>query len=315
MEQILTHPRHPYTRGLIACRPPLAHRLRRLPLLNAEMPEPTAEIRTQDEELQRVSSLTAQKPMMEVRHLSVAYPGKPPVNAVSDVSFSLYKGETLGLVGESGSGKTTLGRAILGLVSVQTGEVIYGGRNLVALNAGAWRPLRPRLQMIFQDPFASLNPRMRIGDAVAEPLAWHGLCKDASECHEQVLYLLEMVGLDAAYFDRYPRELSGGQRQRACIARALATSPDLLICDESVSALDVSIQAQVLNLLQDIQEARGLTMIFISHDLSVIRQISDRMLVMKDGQIVENGATSVICAKPQTEYTQNLLKAVPKQNA
>ena len=314
-EQILKSPCHPYTQGLIACRPPLEHRLVRLPVANREQAGHAVQIRTREEELSRVELLLAQKPLMEVRHLEVIYPGKPPVHAVNDISFSLFPGETLGLVGESGSGKTTLGRALLGLVSAQQGEVIYADRDLIRLSPAAWRPLRPRLQMIFQDPYDALNPRLSIGEAIAEALAWHGLCRDARECREQVLALLDTVGLGADYFGRLPRELSGGQRQRACIARALATEPDLLICDESVSALDVSVQAQVLNLLQDIQQTRSLTMIFISHDLSVIRQISDRMMVMQDGRMREIGATATICANPQTEYTHKLLHAIPGQKA
>jgi len=315
--QILSNPQHPYTRGLIACRPPIAHRLYRLPVFNPDQPELalSTAIRPREEELQRVELQRAQKPMLEIRHLEVSFPGKPPVKAVNDVSFDVYKGETLGLVGESGSGKTTLGRAILGLVSIQSGSVLYGDKDLTQLSQGGWRPLRPRFQMIFQDPYGALNPRMRIGEAVAEPLAWHGLCKDDRKCREEVMALLETVGLDATHYTRFPQALSGGQRQRVCIARALATQPDLLICDESVSALDVSVQAQVLNLLQDLQDARGLTIIFISHDLAVIRQVSDRMLVMKDGKIVENGATSTICVNPKTEYTLNLLKAIPGQKA
>jgi peptide/nickel transport system ATP-binding protein len=312
-KQILESPNHPYTRGLIACRPPLEHRLHRLPVANREGNVQSVQIRTRPEELSRVELLMAQKPLLEVRHLEVTYPGKPPVHAVSDISFSVFPGETLGLVGESGSGKTTLGRALLGLVSAQRGEVIYSDRDLMRLSPAAWRPLRPRLQMIFQDPYDALNPRLSIGEAIAEVLAWHGLCHDAGECRVRVLALLDTVGLDAEYFGRFPRELSGGQRQRACIARALATEPDLLICDESVSALDVSVQAQVLNLLQDIQQARSLTMMFISHDLSVIRQISDRMLVMEHGRMREIGATATICANPQTEYTLKLLKAIPGQ--
>ncbi len=323
VEQILQSPQHPYTQGLIACRPPLDRRLHRLPVISDFLPQQSTDNRqpttdnpqptthySPEEELSRVRSLSAQEPLLRVRNLGVRYPGRPPVQAVSGAAFDLYPGETLGLVGESGSGKTTLGRALLRLVDAQSGSAHYQGYDLLALSPRELRPLRRELQMIFQDPYASLNPRLRIGDAIAEPMRLHGLCRNTA-CKDRVVALLETVGLTPAHYERYPHELSGGQRQRACIARALAVEPKLLICDESVSALDVSVQAQVLNLLQDLRDVRGLTMLFISHDLSVIRQISDRMLVMKDGQIVESGATAEVCARPKSDYTKLLLEAVP----
>ncbi len=335
-EQILRSPRHPYTQGLIACRPPLERRLSRLPVISDFLkptapsssdeaslrqgkadtpfpshPTPRYSSLTPGEERSRLERLTSQQPVLEVNNLSVRYPGRPPVQAVSGAGFELYPGETLGLVGESGSGKTTLGRALLRLTDAQSGTAYFRGLDLLALTPGELRPLRRELQMIFQDPYASLNPRLRIGDAIAEPMRIHGISRNAAACKDQVVDLLETVGLSAAHYERYPRELSGGQRQRACVARALAVNPTLLICDESVSALDVSVQAQVLNLLQDLREARGLTMIFISHDLSVIRQISDRIIVMKDGRIVESGAAAEVCTQPKSAYTQQLLAAVP----
>ena len=323
VEQILQQPQHPYTQGLIACRPPIDRRLRRLPVIADFLPD-KSKIKSQkssiknhhpytfEEENDRVQTLLAQAPLLEVNNLSVTYPGRPPVQAVANANFKLYPGETLGLVGESGSGKTTLGRAILRLVEAGTGTVSYQGKDLLTLSSRELRPLRRDLQMIFQDPYASLNPRMRIGDAIAEPMRFHQPGLGSAKCREQVMEILETVGLGSEYYERYPHELSGGQRQRACIARALAVNPALLICDEPVSALDVSVQAQVLNLLQDLRESRGLSMIFISHDLSVIRQISDRILVMKEGRIVESGATGEVCASPQSDYTKQLLEAVPK---
>lgn len=320
--QILQNPQHPYTQGLIACRPPIDRRLRRLPVIADFLPDTSKIIHHQspiinhqpysfEEEYDRVQTLLAQTPLLEVDNLSVTYPGRPPVQAVASANFKLYPGETLGLVGESGSGKTTLGRAILRLVKANAGRVLYRGRDLMGLSGRELLQVRKELQMIFQDPFSSLNPRLRIGEAIAEPMRWQGICRSADGCRQEVVKLLETVGLSPAHYMRYPHELSGGQRQRACIARALAVHPLLLICDESVSALDVSVQAQVLNLLQDLRESRGLSMIFISHDLSVIRQISDRMLVMKEGRIVESGITAEVCAGPQTDYTKQLLDAVP----
>ncbi len=315
VEQILQAPQHPYTKGLLACRPPLGHRLHRLPVMDdfdGSKTPPEAKAFTRQEETAQAQALMAQPPLLEVRSLSVQYPGRPPVQAVSEASFELYPGETLGLVGESGSGKTTLGRAILRLVEAQQGHIKYRGIALRELTTQALRPLRRELQMIFQDPYAALNPRLRIGQAIAEPMLYHGLAT-SSNVRNKVTELLEQVGLTAEHALRYPAELSGGQRQRACIARALAAEPTLLICDESVSALDVSVQAQVLNLLQDLRQARGLSMIFISHDLSVIRQISNRLLVMHQGKIVEAGITAEVCAQPQAEYTRLLLEAAPGQ--
>lgn len=308
VEEVFRHPQHPYTKGLIACRPPLYKRLHRLPVV-ADFLSPDAATPEAMVAAPRIIDQTT--PLLDVRHVSVRYPGRPPVQALSEASFVLYPGETMGIVGESGSGKTTLGRALLRLVDAQSGEAWYQGQNLLALSEASLRSLRRDIQMIFQDPYSALNPRHSIGRAIMEPMQWHGICRNAAEGKEQTIELLRTVGLGPEYFDRYPHELSGGQRQRACIARALSVRPRLLICDESVSALDVSVQAQVLNLLQDLRDAQGLSMIFISHDISVIRQISDRVLVMKDGRIVESGSTDDVCSHPQSDYTRQLMDAVP----
>ena len=311
-EEVFRHPKHPYTKGLIACRPPLYKRLHRLPVV-ADFLSPDAATPEAMVAAPRIIDQTT--PLLDVRNMSVRYPGRPPVQALSEASFALYPGETMGIVGESGSGKTTLGRALLRLVDAQSGEAWYQGQNLLALSEASLRSLRRDIQMIFQDPYSALNPRHSIGRAIMEPMQWHGICRNAAEGKEQTIELLRTVGLGPEYFDRYPHELSGGQRQRACIARALSVRPRLLICDESVSALDVSVQAQVLNLLQDLRDAQGLSMIFISHDISVIRQISDRVLVMKDGRIVESGSTDDVCSHPQSDYTRQLMDAVPGRRA
>lgn len=312
VEEVFRHPKHPYTKGLIACRPPLYQRLHRLPVV-ADFLSPDAATPEAIVAAPRIIDQTT--PLLDVRHVSVRYPGRPPVQALSEASFALYPGETMGIVGESGSGKTTLGRALLRLVDTQSGEAWYQGQNLLALSEASLRSLRRDIQMIFQDPYSALNPRHPIGRAILEPMQWHDICDNVAEGKEQTIELLRTVGLGPEYFDRYPHELSGGQRQRACIARALSVRPRLLICDESVSALDVSVQAQVLNLLQDLRDAQGLSMIFISHDISVIRQISDRVLVMKDGRIVESGSTDDVCSHPQSGYTRQLMDAVPGRRA
>lgn len=338
--QIFTTPQHPYTKSLLACRPPLEDRLRRLPTVSDFM-----EIKTNEEgstELlakpvsmealveqykipsaetnQRLEKLLQQKPILQVNHLKTYFPttvnfwGKPKtwLKAVDDVSFEVYPGETLGLVGESGCGKTTLGRTILRLTQATGGEVIFEGQDILTMDAKALKALRRDVQIIFQDPYSSLNPRMTIGNAIMEPMRLHGLMDNDQERKEHVLHLLETVSLSPKHFDRYPHEFSGGQRQRICIARALALRPRFIICDESVSALDVSVQAQVLNLLLRLREEFGLTYIFISHDLSVVKFMSDRILVMKNGKIEELGTADAIYHHPQQAYTQQLISAIPK---
>jgi len=233
--------------------------------------------------------------------------------AVDDISFDVYKGETLGLVGESGCGKTTLGRALLRLTDPTAGRILFEGTDLAGYTPGALKILRSHIQIIFQDPYSSLNPRLTIGSAIAETLKVHGRVSTRRERREQVVALLEKVSLKADHFDRYPHEFSGGQRQRIVIARALALQPSFIVCDESVSALDVSVQAQVLNLLNDLKKEFGFTVVFISHDLSVIRYISDRILVMNKGRIEEIGEAETIYSNPQKEYTRRLIEAIPKR--
>lgn len=327
VKDIFTNPQHPYTKSLLACRPPLAHRMSRLPVVDDFMNNESKlidaliaswKVETKTTE-QRLAQLQAKKPLLEVQDLSVWFPktknwfGKPTayVKAVDEVSFELYPGETLGLVGESGCGKTTLGRAILNLMPARSGKVIYKGESVLDLDAKRMKALRKEMQIIFQDPFASLNPRMSIGDAIQEPMQVHGIVQGKQALREKTIALLETVGLEADHFNRYPHEFSGGQRQRVGIARALAVEPKFLVCDESVSALDVSVQAQVLNLLMELREQMALTYIFISHDLSVVKFISDRMMVMNQGKIEEIGAADDIYNHPKSPYTQQLIEAIP----
>lgn len=340
VEQIFKSPKHPYTKSLLACRPPLGDRLRRLPVvadfmeviknddgtthivekadnvgqLLTEMKIPQSEIQT------RLSDLMKNEPILRVENLKTWFPskrnffGKPIefVKAVDDVSFDVYPGETLGLVGESGCGKTTLGRTILRLSPATEGAIFFENNDLTKLDADKLKALRRDIQIIFQDPYSSLNPRMTIGSAIMEPMQVHNLYKNDTERKEKVIELLETVSLDANHFNRYPHEFSGGQRQRICIARALALNPKFIICDESVSALDVSVQAQVLNLLIELRQKMQFTCIFISHDLSVVKFISDRMVVMNKGKIEEMGVADEIYNNPQKEYTKRLIAAIPK---
>ena len=258
--------------------------------------------------------------MLSVRDLDVTYTleksffGKPrkKLKAVDGISFDVYRGETLGLVGESGCGKTTLGRAILRLIDTASGSITFEGRRLDTLSEGEMRILRPQMQIIFQDPYSSLNPRMTVGQTIMEPLVVQHRDIGRAERKERVLDLMERVGLRPEWIDRYPHEFSGGQRQRICIARALILNPKLVICDESVSALDVSVQAQVLNLLNELKEHFGYTYIFISHDLSVVHFISDRIMVMQSGRMVEMGDSDILFNNPEQEYTRKLLDAIPR---
>ncbi len=329
VQDIFASPHDPYTRGLIACRPPLDRRLHRLPTLSDFLKNPeklTVEdaLRTEtvSEEAyrQRQAQLAQKPPILEVQNLCVYFPiqkgifGRTVgyVKAVDNVSFTVCPGETVGLVGESGSGKTTTGRAILRLIEPTSGQVRFEGQDITTLPVKDLRPLRKHMQIIFQDPYSSLNPRLTVGSALTEPMLFHGLARTPKEAQERAIALLEQVGLEADHFYRYPHEFSGGQRQRIAIARALAVEPKFIICDESVSALDVSVQAQVLNLLLDLQEKYGLSYIFISHDLSVVKFMSDRLLVMNQGQVVESGYAEDIYRSPKHEYTQKLIDAIPK---
>ena len=252
------------------------------------------------------------QPLVEIKDLKKYFPAahKQIVRAVDGVSFAIRRGETLGLVGESGCGKTTIGRCLLRLIEPTSGEIRFGGRDLLKLRRGELRQLRRRMQIIFQDPYSSLNPRMKVGSIIAEPLEIHGV-SDKRERRERVAELLSVVGLDPDYASRYPHQFSGGQRQRIGIARALALNPDFIVADEPVSALDVSVQAQVVNLLQDLQEKFGLTYLFISHGLAVVKHISTRVGVMYLGKLVELAPAEEIYAQPLHPYTQALLAAIP----
>jgi len=323
--KIFSQPQHPYTRGLIACRPPLKQRLTKLPTiedfmkgeldLKNEFPEISAN-QFQD----RLSKLSKAEVILDVQNLSKYYPKsrnffgqvKEWTKAVEDVSFTMRKGETLGLVGESGSGKSTLGKSILKLIPANSGKVVFQGHDVFDLDRRALKNLRKNFQIIFQNPYGSLNPRMKIGKAIMEPMVVHGLYSGKKERKEKTMALLETVGLESDHFERYPHQFSGGQRQRICIARTLSLNPDFIVCDECVSALDVSVQAQILNLLKDLKSKYDLSYIFISHDLSVIKHISDHIMVMQNGQIVEKNNAEDLFSNPQMEYTINLLEAIPK---
>ena len=333
---IFTAPQHPYTKGLLACRPPLNKRYTFLPTVsdfmkedeNGEVVENKISVEEFTKDLTVSSSdrktkqekLFTQKPLLKIKNLKTYFPIKNGffggvtnhVRAVDEVSFDVYPGETLGLVGESGCGKTTIGRTILRLEEPTEGEMIYKGTDIAKMNADELRNFRKEVQIIFQDPYSSLNPRMTIGNAIIEPMQVHGILENDEKRKKRVEELLTRVNLDPAHFYRYPHEFSGGQRQRIGIARALAVNPKFIICDESVSALDVSVQAQVLNLLNELKEEFGLTYIFISHDLSVVKYMSDRMVVMQEGKIEEMGDADQIYTTPKTAYTQKLIDAIPE---
>ena len=337
---IFTTPQHPYTKGLLACRPRPQQRMRYLPTVsdfmevktegNATVIQPktmTAEQRTRftaevtaEETSQRLTTLEKQAPLLSVDSLQVGFPIRSAlgqtqryVMAVNNVSFQVYPGETLGLVGESGCGKTTLSRTLLQLIKSMGGKMVFEGKDITRLKPRDLRQLRRDMQIIFQDPFSSLDPRTSIGAAVMEPLNIHQV-ESKRDRQQRVSYLLDRVGLDPAWSKRYPHEFSGGQRQRVCIARALALNPKFIICDESVSALDVSVQAQVLNLLKELQAEFKLTYIFISHDLSVVKFMSDRIMVMNQGKIEELGPADRVYNQPQQAYTRQLIAAIPTGN-
>ena len=337
-QSIFQSPQHPYTKGLIACRPQPDRQLRLLPTVSDFMElqngvifekEPSdpryLEVVPSEETAARLSELQKQEPILSVQNLRIEFPirsilglKKRYLVAVNNISFDVYPGETVGLVGESGCGKTTTGRAILGLTNSVMGSVKFEGREISKLKGAALQNLRCDLQVVFQDPYGSLNPRMSVGDAIAEPLIVHShqdrfqRYRKAEARKERVTYLLERVGLTAGAMRRYAHEFSGGQRQRICIARALALNPKLIVADEPVSALDVSVQAQVLNLLKELQAEFGLTYIFISHDLGVVKFMSDRIMVMNKGAIVEIDTAESIYTNPQELYTQKLINAIPK---
>lgn len=321
-EAIFTHPQHPYTKGLLACRPSLEENPARLATVSDFMTPDGKEISHKVDTKEKVTREITQdqEVLLELKNVNKHFPLKKGVfgnvkswvNAVNDVSLKVRKGRTLGLVGESGCGKTTLGRTILKLIEPTSGEILYKGVDLAKLSRHDMREMRKQIQIIFQDPYASLNPRMTIGGAIMEPMVIHKIGANKEERVKLAGELIERVGLSRNMLNRYPHEFSGGQRQRICIARALAVEPEFIICDESVSALDVSIQAQILNLLLDLQKEYNLTYIFISHDLAVVKFISDELAVMNKGEVVELADALSIYKNPKEDYTKKLLNAIPK---
>ena len=333
---IFSNPQHPYTKGLLACRPPLNKRLHWLPTIKdfmhvdveGDLQEVDKSVEqvlsklviSKEERRKRHKEMYSKEPVLKVKNLRTYFPleknifGKVTkfVKAVDDVTFDVYLGETLGLVGESGCGKTTLGRTILRLVNNNGGQIIYKGADLGSLSNKELRNYRKDMQIIFQDPYSSLNPRLTVGEAIMEPMRVHNILGSEKERMDRVVELLVRVNMRAEHFYRYPHEFSGGQRQRICIARSLALNPEFIICDESVSALDVSVQAQVLNLLNELRDEFNFTYIFISHDLSVVKFMADRMIVMNQGKIEEIGDADEIYNNPQSEYTKGLISAIPK---
>lgn len=324
---LMLNPKHAYTKGLIACRPNMSKTVKRLPVMT-DFYENGMELNTfdankylinKDEISDRREKLYNQKPILEVINISKFYPIRKGifqkstdfVHALDNVSLKLYPGETIGLVGESGCGKSTLGRSILRLIEPSSGEIFFEGNNITSISKSELRHLRAKMQIVFQDPYSSLNPRLTIGDALMEPMEVHRLNGNYKGRKEKAISILESVGLLAEHFYRYPHEFSGGQRQRICIARALALEPKLIVCDESVSALDVSVQAQVLNLLSDLRDKFKLTYIFISHDLAVVKHFADRLIVMNKGKIVEQGYPEEIYNNPTEKYTKQLIEAIP----
>ncbi len=331
VKDVFSSPQHPYTKSLLACRPPMDRRPQRLPTVKDFMrveddgkiveilKEANERLIGSDERKKEHEHIYKRNKLLELHNVQTWFPGVKSLfgktlsysKAVDGVSFDVFEGETLGLVGESGCGKTTLGRTILRLAPATGGKILYKGKNVLDMSEREFRPYRRHMQIIFQDPYSSLNPRITIGEAIAEPMLVHGLYTSVSERRDTVMELLKKVGLEEKHYDRYPHEFSGGQRQRVCIARALGLKPEFIICDESVSALDVSVQAQVLNLLNDLKKEFRFTYIFISHDLGVVKYMSDRMVVMQKGKIEEMGDPDEIYANPNSEYTRKLIEAIP----
>lgn len=331
-QNLFLNPQHPYTKGLLACRPPLHVRLKYLPTVEDFMKfsqEENSEkmndllhrsIVTDTERKATHSKMYAEEPLIRIENLTKRYPVRKNrlfekqtyVHALDNVSLDIYEGETLGLVGESGCGKTTLGRTMIRLIEPTSGNVFYKGQNITQLSVRQMRTLRKELQIILQDPYSSLNQRLTIGSMLMEPMQVHNIGANDKERRAKAIELLERVGLNETHLFRYPHEFSGGQRQRISIARALAVNPRFIICDESVSALDVSVQAQVLNLLNELKKEFHFTYLFISHDLSVVKFMSDRMAVMQGGKLMELNDADQVYANPHTEYTRKLINAIPK---
>lgn len=337
VRELFKNPSHPYVKGLLACRPSFETKYHILPTVEDFLETKTASdgsvtLRERPDAAQRLAKLESDDDLegasdssallLEVKGLKVHFRsgggllGKSPevVKAVDGLSLNIHEGRTLGLVGESGCGKTTTGRAILQLIRPTSGNVTYGGVSISSLAAEEIRPFRKRMQIIFQDPYASLNPRMTIEQALLEPMNFHNIGSGREDCRARVVSLLEEVGLSSSHLRRYPHEFSGGQRQRLCVARALTVEPEFIVCDECVSAMDVSVQAQVLNLLRVLQDRRGLTYLFISHDLSVVKFVSDEVAVMQEGRIVEQNDAEQLYRNPANDYTRQLLDAVPQSD-
>ena len=323
-QQIFTEAKHPYTKGLIYCKPQLDTNFKKLPTVDEfyELDENNILIEKQPDFSKFGTlhkTLENKEVLLEIKNLNTWYPAeknffgkvKSYVKAVNDFNLTIYKGQTLGLVGESGCGKSTVGNTIMGITEAFSGEIIYEGKNILTQSNAEWKNFRKKAQLIFQDPYSSLNPRKTVQQIIVEPMMVNGIGVNKQERYDKALYLLETVGLQKQHLSRYPHEFSGGQRQRICIARTLALDPEIIICDESVSALDVSVQAQVLNLLNELKEKFQLTYIFISHDLSVVKFMADQLVVMRNGMIVEQGPGEEIYKNPQQEYTKQLIKAIP----
>lgn len=320
VDEIFKNPTHPYTQALINSKPKLNERLKILPTVQDFLKNDFKKVSVSNESRKkRHEQLYSQSPLLSVKDLKKYYKidkgwfqPHDIVKAVDEIDLDIYEGETVGLVGESGCGKTTLGRTILNLEKATEGAIFYKGTDITKLNNFDWKVLRKEIQIIFQDPYASLNPRITIGDAILEPMKVHKIHNSHKERKVAVIELLKKVGLNETHYSRYPHEFSGGQRQRVGIARAIALQPKLIICDESVSALDVSVQAQVLNLLNQLKEEFQFTYLFISHDLAVVKYMADQMVVMNQGKIVEKGEADSIYEDPQNEYTKKLINAIPK---
>jgi peptide/nickel transport system ATP-binding protein len=318
-QQVFQHPKEIYTKALLASKPNPNERLKRLPTIQDFLNNTPLKVAiSKEERKERLQVMEQQTPLLEIKNVEKTYWSqvgffgkKQAYQAVNDVSLKIYEGETLGLVGESGCGKSTLGNLILKLDQPQKGAIFYQGTDITQLSNDGFRQLRKQIQVIFQDPFASLNPKLTVGKAILEPMQVHGILSNTQERKDFVIELLQKVGLQAEHFNRYPHEFSGGQRQRIGIARSIALQPKLVVCDESVSALDISVQAQVLNLLNDLKDDYQFTYLFISHDLQVVKYMSDHVAVMQQGKIVEYNEADALYEQPQHPYTQKLLQAIP----